>query len=167
MNWVDYMGQPAVVGGCVSLQKSISALEEHKAPLTWAPWDTAAHLWVRVGESRQSAGSSPFGAISRHGADQTAPPLYAFIYSLSAPFLVTCRRRLGRAGFDVFHLSQVFWGTGVSAGISTAWNIHEYFGWQLKGLQRALDCAEQLGTRHARCTIYQHQHVNKSWLYME
>lgn len=37
MNQVDYMGQPAVVRGCVSLQKSIGALEEHKAALTRAP----------------------------------------------------------------------------------------------------------------------------------
>lgn len=165
MNWVDYMGQLAVVRVCVSLQKSISALEEHKAALAHAPWDTAAHLWVRVGEPVQSAGSSAFGAISRLRADQTAPPFYAFIYSLSAPFLVTRRRGLRRAGFDAFHLSQVFWGTRVSGGTSTACNIHEYFGWQLKGLQRALDCAEQLGRHHPWCMMY--QPMDKSWLYMK
>lgn len=80
-------------------------------------------------------------------------------------FLVTCWRRVRRASFDVFHLSGVFWVTGKPGGISTTWNIHEYFGWQLKGLQSVLDCAENVGMHHPGCMRNQHPPVDTSRLY--
>lgn len=55
----------AAVQGCVSLQKSIGSLAEHKAVLTRAPRDMAATSFlVGVKKPLQSGGSSAFGRIS-------------------------------------------------------------------------------------------------------
>lgn len=168
MNWVDYMGQIAVAQGYVSWQKSIRRSGRTQGCIDTGP--------LRYGRPPPGSGSRShysrtppphFGLICHLRVDQTAPPFLRFqIFPFSA-FLTTCWRRVRRAGFDVLHLSRVFWGTGISGGISTAWNIHEYFGWQLKGLQRVLDCAENVGRRHPRCTIYQHLPVDTCRLYMK
>lgn len=58
-------------------------------------------------------------------------PFRAFLETYLTHFLDTI--------FDVSYLSRLYLETVISGGISTTWNIYEYFGLQLKGLQRALD----------------------------
>lgn len=89
------------------------------------------------------------------------------IFPFSAFLLTPWRRRVRCTGFDVFHLSWVLWGTGKSGGISITWNIYEYFGWQLKGLQTVLDCAENAGMHLPWCMRNQHLPVDASRLYMK
>lgn len=150
MNWVDYPGHIMVVQGYVSLQKSIGTQAEHKAALTLIPWDMTVHLRVRVGRLvlyiktallhlarvfpflfSSSSSSSRYRSNSSTLLHFQIFPFRAFHETYLTHFLDTI--------FDVFYLSRLFLETVISSGISTASNIYEYFGRQLKGLQRVLD----------------------------
>lgn len=128
-----------VVQGYVSLQKSIGSLAEHKAALTWAPWDKATTSGSGSKKPLQSDGYSAFGSISHLCADPTVLPFYAFKYSLSARFSWRARR----ARFDVFHLSLLRnWGIW--------WDLHNMkYSWVFwMAIKRT---TERLGLCRERC----------------
>lgn len=148
MNGVDYSGHVMAAQGYVSLQKSIGTQAEQKDALTPAP---VRYNCPAVGQGRQTTTATlllrirsvffSFFLPHRLQADQTAPPFYTFQIFPFRALHETYLRRFPDTIFDVSYLSTLFLETVISGGISTASNIYEYFGRQLKGLQRALDYA--------------------------
>ena len=145
MNWVDYSGHIMVVQGYVSLQKSIGTQTEHKAALTPAPWDMTVHPRVRVGRLLDYSTVRllfciwlVFFFFSSLYRSNGSTFLHFQIFPFRA-FHETYLTHFLDIIFDVSYLSRLFLETVRSGGISTTSNIYEYFGRQLKGLQRASD----------------------------
>lgn len=135
MNWVGYSGHLMVVQGCVSLQKSIG---------TWH-WHWHSHeIWLSTSGSGLGGGSTVrllfcILLVSSPLCRSNGSTFLHFQIFPFREFLKTFLTHFLDTVFDVSYLSRLFLETVISGGILTTSNIYEYFGRQLKGLQRAFD----------------------------